>query len=117
MGMGLGELEIKQDSYDNEVLDSKSYSFGLTGNQVLFTTDQFLAGTTRLNIKGDSWFAYRQIAGRDAILADFHTNTHHLCIRTEGTHQFSFATGSTLSPTISIGMRNDVKDHQTVLRN
>ena len=98
MGLGLGELEIKQDSYDNEVLDSQSYSFGLTGNQVLFTTDQFLAGTTRLDIKGDSWFAYRQIAGRDGILADFHTNTHHIRIRTEGTHQFDFASGSTLSP-------------------
>ena len=80
-GMGLGELEIKQDSYDNEILDSQSYSFGVTGNQVLFTTDQFLAGTTRFNIKGDSWFAYRHIIGRDGILADLHTNTHHLRIR------------------------------------
>ena len=114
-GMGRGELEIIQESYDNEILDSESYSFGLTGNQVLFTTDQIFAGTTRVNIKGDSWFAYRHIAGRDSILADFHTNTHHLRIRTEGTHQFNFATGTTLSPSISIGMRNDVKDHQSVL--
>ncbi len=114
-GMGLGELEIKQDSYDNEVLDSQSYSIGLTGNQVLFTSDHIFAGTTRLSIKGDSWFAYRHIAGRDDILADFHTNTHHVRIRTESTHQFGFTTGSTLSPTISVGMRNDVKDQQSVL--
>ena len=114
-GMGLGELEIKQDSYDNEILDSQSYSFGLSGNQVLFTSNQIFAGTTRLNIKGDSWFAYRHIAGRDGILADLHTNTHHLRIRTEGTHQFSFATGTTLSPKISIGMRNDVKNDQSIL--
>ena len=114
-GIGHGELEIIQESYDNEILDSESYSFGLTGNQVLFTTDQIFAGTTRLNIKGDSWFAYRHIAGRDGILADFHTNTHHIRIRTEGVHQYNFATGSTLSPTISFGMRNDVKDHQSVL--
>ena len=114
-GMGLGELEIKQDSYDNEILDSQSYSFGVTGNQVLFTTDQFLAGTTRFIIKGDSWFAYRHITGRDGILADLHTNTHHVRIRTEGTHQFSFATGSTLRPLVSIGVRNDVKDLQSVL--
>ena len=114
-GMGLGELEIKQESYNNEILDSQSYSFGLSGNQVLFTSNQIFAGTTRLNIKGDSWFAYRHIAGRDGILADLHTNTHHVRIRTEGTHQFSFATGSTLSPTISVGMRNDVKDQQSVL--
>ena len=114
-GMGLGELEIKQESYNNEILDSQSYSFGLSGNQVLFTSNQIFAGTTRLNIKGDSWFAYRHIAGRDGILADLHTNTHHLRIRTEGTHQFSFATGSTLRPLVSIGVRNDVKDQQSVL--
>ena len=114
-GMGRGALEIIQESYDNEILDSESYSVGLTGNQVLFTTDQIFAGTTKVNIKGDSWFAYQHIAGRDGILADFYTNTHHLRIRTEGTHQFNFTNGTTLSPTISIGMRNDVKDHQTVL--
>ena len=113
LGLGRGELEIKQKSYDNEILDSTSYSFGLTGKQVLFTSDQILPGATKLTIEGDSWFAYRHIIGSDGILADFHTTTQHVQINTKGSHQFDFATGSTLRPHVSIGLRSDTKDNQS----
>ena len=115
IGLGQGEIDIKQETYANAILDSESYSFGLTGNQVLFTSNSIVNGTTSLSIKGDSWFAHQSIAGSDGIFADIHTNAHHLRIRSEGTHQFDFSTGSTLRPLVSIGIRNDVKDHQSVL--
>ena len=115
IGLGQGEIDIKQETYANAILDSESYSIGLTGNQVLFTSNSTVNGTTSLSIKGDSWFAHQSIAGSDGILADIHTNAHHLRIRSEGTHQFDFSTGSTLRPLVSIGIRNDVKDHQSVL--
>ena len=115
IGLGQGEIGVKQDSYADETLDSKSYSIGLNGNQVLFTSNSIANGTTKLSIKGDSWFAHQFIAGRDGILADIHTNAQHLQIRTEGSHQFDFASGSTFSPLISIGIRNDVKGDQSVL--
>ncbi len=115
IGLGQGEISIKQESYDDTTLDSESYSIGLNGNQVLFTSNNIENGATKLSIKGDSWFAHQFIAGRDGILADFHTNAQHLRIRTEGSHQFDFASGSTFSPLISIGIRNDVKDDQSVL--
>ena len=114
-GLGQGEIGIKQESYNDTILDSKSYSIGLNGNQVLFTSNNNSNGTTKLSIKGDSWFAHQFIAGRDGILTEIHTNAQHLRIRTEGSHQFDFASGSTFSPLISIGVRNDVKDHQSVL--
>ena len=115
IGLGQGEIGIKQESYADTVLESESYSIGLTGNQVLYTSNSSLSGTTNLSIKGDSWFAHQFIAGRDGILADFRTNAQHIRIRTEGTHQFDFATGSTLRPLVSVGVRNDVKDNQNVL--
>ena len=96
IGLGQGEIDIKQETYADTILDSESYSFGLTGNQVLFTSNNIENGTTSLSIKGDSWFAYQSIAGSDGVLADIHTNAHHLRIRSEGTHQFDFSTGSTL---------------------
>ena len=115
IGLGQGEIGIKQESYSDTTLDSESYSIGLNGNQVLFTSNNIANGTTKLSIKGDSWFAHQFIFGRDGILTDIHTNAQHLRIRTEGSHQFDFASGSTFSPLISIGIRNDVKDHQSVL--
>ena len=115
IGLGQGEIGIKQKSYSDTTLDSESYSIGLNGNQVLFASNNIANGTTKLSIKGDSWFAHQFIVGRDGILADIHTNAQHLRIRTEGSHQFDFASGSTFSPLISIGIRNDVKDHQSVL--
>ena len=115
IGLGQGEIGIKQESHSDTSLDSESYSIGLNGNQVLFASNNIANGTTKLSIKGDSWFAHQFIVGRDGILTDIHTNAQHLRIRTEGSHQFDFASGSTFSPLISIGVRNDVKDHQSVL--
>ena len=115
IGLGRGEFGIKQESYTDEILTSESYSIGLTGNQFLFSSDSILKGTTSLSIKGDTWLAHQFISGRDGILADIHTNVQHLGIRIEGSHRIDFATGSSLSPNVSIGLRNDVKDHQSVL--
>ncbi len=115
IGLGRGELEVKQKTYDNEILDSESFSFGLTGNQLLFTSDSIFDGITSLSFKGNSWFAHQFISGRDGILADFHTNSHHIHIRIDGTHQIDFTAGSTLSPIVSIGVRSDAKVHQSEL--
>ena len=46
----------------------------------------------------------------DLCSADLQTDAHYLRLRTEGTHQFSFALGSSLTPLISVGIRDDRKD-------
>ena len=114
-GLGRGELEIKEESYHNEILDSESYSIGLSGNQLLYTSDQAFTGTTRLSVTGESWFAHRFITGRDGVLADFQTNNQHVHISAEGSHHFEFVTGSTLSPHVTFGLRSDAKDHHSFL--
>ena len=70
-------------------------------------------GVTKLNIIGDSWFANNYIEGQADLLADLQTDAHYLRLRTEGTHQFSFARGSSLTPLISVGIRDDRKDQLT----
>ena len=114
-GFGLGEIGVDQNAYSYETLNSESYSYGLSGSQVLFTSDKILSGTSNLSIKGESWMAQQKIDGKDGILESVSTNSQHFSIRTEGTHQFDFATGSTLSPLVSIGVRNDEMDHLSVL--
>ena len=90
---GIGEFSIDQANYELENLGSRSYSFALSGRKELYSSNSILNGTTKLNIIGDSWFARNYIDGKDDVLADLQTNAHYLRIRTEGTHQFSFARG------------------------
>ena len=92
---------------------SRSYSLALSGRKELYSSNSIFNGTTKLNVIGDSWFARNYINGKDDVLADLQTNAHYLRIRTEGTHQFSFARGTSLSPLISIGIRDDRKDQLT----
>ena len=82
----------------------------------LFTSDKILSGTSNLSIKGESWLTHQNVDGKDGVLESVSTNSQHFRIRTEGTHQFDFATGATLSPLVSIGVRNDEMDHLSVFR-
>ena len=110
---GIGEFFIDQANYDLENLASRSYSLAFSGRKELYSSNSILNGTTKLNVVGDSWFARNYIDGKDEVSADLQTNAHYLRIRTEGTHQFSFARGTTLSPLISVGIRDDRKDQLT----
>ena len=110
---GIGEFSINQTDYGFETLTSRSYSFALSGRKELYASDSILNGVTNLNIIGDSWFASNYIEGQADLLADMQTDAHYLRLRTEGTHQFSFARGSSLTPLISVGIRDDRKDQLT----
>ena len=109
-GLGVGEFSINQTDYDIETLASRSFSFSLSGRKELYASDGIRNGTTRLNIIGNSWFATNYIGGHAGVLTDLQTDTHYLRLRTEGTHQFSFVRGSSLTPLISVGIRDDRKD-------
>ena len=109
-GYGIGEFTINQANYDFEVLASKSYSIALTGSKELYSTESILNGVTKLNIIGNSWLARLYVDGKDNILTDLQTDAHYLRISTQGTHQFEFERGSSLTPLISVGIRDDRKD-------
>ena len=112
-GLGIGEFNINQADYEFETLASRSYSFALSGRKELYTSDSILNGVTKLNIIGDSWFASNYIEGQADLLTNLQTDAHYLRLRTEGTHQFSLARGSLLTPLISVGIRDDRKDQLT----
>ncbi len=114
-GFGQGEIGIDQKEYSYETMNSETYTMGLSGSQVLFTSDSILNGTSNFSIKGESWFAHQYIDGKDGVLESISTNSQHFRIKTEGTYQFDFARGSSLGPLISVGVRSDEKDNLSVL--
>ena len=113
-GYGQGQIGIDQDAYKLETLDSELYSIGMSGSQLLFMSDSIWNGTSSLSVKGESWFATQNVDGKVGVLENINTIAQHLNIKAEGTHQFDFATGSTLNPIISVGLRRDVKDQLSV---
>ena len=115
-GLGIGEFSINQANYEFETLASRSYSFALSGRKELYTFDRNLNGETKLNIIGDSWFANNYIEGQTDLLAAVQIDAHYLRLRTEVTHQFSLARGFSLTPLISVGIRDDRKDQLNQLR-
>ena len=114
-GFGVGEFSVDQARYDVETLTSRSYSLALAGNKELYSTDSILNGNSKLNLIGESWMARQFIDGKDGVLADLQTDAQYYRIRTEGTHEFTFERGSTLTPKVSIGMRGDKKAEQSTL--
>ena len=95
-------------------LIANSYTFGLTGSQLLYSSDSILSGTSNLSVKGETWLARQSITGKDDILESIEIDAQHLNIRTEATHQFDLVDGSYLNPLISVGLRRDQKNRQSI---
>ena len=114
-GFGVGEFSVDQANYDVETLTSRAYSLALAGNKVLYSSDSILNGQSKLNIIGESWMARQYIDGKDGVLADLQTDAQYYRVRTEGTHEFAFDDGSSLTPLVSVGMRGDKKAEQSTL--
>ncbi len=109
-GYGVGELTIDQSDYSREALASKSYSLVLAGRKELYSSDTILNGITKLSIIGDSWFARQYVNGQDDLITNLQTDAQYYNVRTEGTYQYEFTGGSSLSPLISVGIRKDTKN-------
>ena len=109
IGYGVGEFGINQTNYDEENFASKSYSIALAGNKVLYASDSFFNGKSKLNIFGESWLAKKFITGKEGVLNNIQTDAHHLKFGTEGTHQIEYESGTSQIANTSIGLRSDSK--------
>ena len=106
-GYGVGEFGINQVNYDVENLASKSYSFVLAGNKVLYASDSILNGESKLNTYGESWLAKQFISGKEGVLTNIQTDAHHLRFGAEGTHQIEYENGISQIANTSVGLRSD----------
>ena len=112
VGHGSGEVEI-EDAAGTQASDltQRMAAAGLSGT--LMTSDELIAGgTTRLQAKGDAAFTEAEIDGAGTIAAaTLEAGRQRLMV--EGSHTRQLASGATLTPSVEIGMRNDVGDGET----
>ena len=112
VGHGSGEVEI-EDAAGTQASDltQRMAVAGLSGT--LMTSDDLIAGgTTRLQAKGDAAFTEAEIDGAGTIAAaTLEAGRQRLMV--EGSHTRQLASGATFTPSVEIGLRNDVGDGQT----
>ncbi len=112
VGHGSGDVEI-EDAAGTQAseLTQRMAAAGLSGT--LMASDELIVGgTTRLQAKGDAAFTEVEIDGAGTIAAGtLEAGRQRLMV--EGSHTRQLASGATFTPSVEIGLRNDVGDGET----
>ncbi|MDE0241482.1 MAG: autotransporter domain-containing protein [bacterium] len=111
-GQGWGEVEIEDASgTQSSDLVQRMAAAGLSGT--LVSSDEMITGgTTRLRVKGDAAFTETEVDGAGTIAAvELEAGRHRLLV--EGSHTRRLASGALFTPSVEVGMRNDVGDGET----
>ena len=118
VGYGWGDIEIE----DAQVRDGdpdypvrrsdttlKTAAAGTSGP--LMTDESLIAGgTTTLILKGEASWAQVEVEGDDGLIAQQTVNANRLRLALEGSHEQALASGSSLTPSLELGLRHDGGD-------
>ena len=103
-GYGTGEIELKPKGYDIEKTDTDVSTFLFGGSKELYSTDEFFGeNTLNINAKGDAWIAQQFIHGNGLNIDSAEVEVGNVRLGTEGTFDYTFETGSTLNPKLTLG--------------
>ena len=111
-GQGWGEVEIEEASgTQSSDLTQRMAAAGLSGT-LMSSADLIAGGTTRLRVRGDAAFTETEVEGSGGIAAlELEAGRHRLMV--EGNHTRRLASGALVTPSLEVGMRNDVGDGET----
>ncbi len=111
-GHGWGEVEI-EDAAGMQSSDMTQFMVAAGFAGTLVSSDEVIAGgTTRLRMKGDAAFTEAEIDGSGTIEAvTLDAGRHRLTL--EGSHTRRLESGAAFTPSLEVGMRNDVGAGET----
>ena len=111
-GHGTGEVEI-EDSVGTESSDLTQQMLALGASGPLMVDDELIeGGSTSLRLKAETAFTKAEIDG-SGTLESTTLNASRQRLMLEGVHDRELASGTTLSPSIELGLRNDGGDGET----
>ena len=112
-GYGWGEIEIDDELAETQARDLTQQMVAAGVNGPLASSDQQIeGGTTRLRLKGETAFTWADVDGAENI-GSTTLNASRQRLLLEGIHVRKLASGTTLTPSIEIGMRYDGGDGET----
>ena len=121
LGYGRGEIEIDDEQVrrgdtDNPVRHSdttlKTAALGARG-PVMSDGSLIAGGTTTLMLKGEASVAQVEVEGNDYLIEKQTVNANRLRLALEGSHEQALASGSSLTPSLELGLRQDGGDGVT----
>ena len=114
-GYGVGEIDIDQANYEPQTVSNTYHTLGISGNQRIYASDSILEGeSANFSITGQSCMQDKIYLAWKTSFIPCKTDASHYRIGIEGSHTQSLASGSTLKPNISVGLRGDGKDNQSI---
>ena len=112
-GFGSGEVELDDDPAGTQASDltQRMVAAGVSGP--LMSSDELMGGgTTNLNLKGEVAFTWADVEGSGTIEStSLSASRQRLML--EGEHVQKLASGTTFTPSLELGLRNDGGDGET----
>ncbi len=111
-GFGSGEIEL-EDSVGTQSSDltQRMVAAGVSGT-LMSSDEMFEGGTTNLRLKGEAAFTSTDVDG-SGTLESTSLSASRQRLMLEGAHVQKLASGSTFTPSLELGVRNDGGDGET----
>ena len=111
VGYGEGEVEIDDEEAGAQSSDSALRAAALGGQVRLFSDDDLIqGGTTALTLKGEAWAGRFDLKDDGGRMRGMEVDVRRLRLGLEGEHARRLVDGSTLTPSLELGLRHDDGD-------
>ncbi len=105
LGYGFGDVVLDDPDIDTQTSDLITRSVAVGGSG-----DLLQAGATTLRIKGQLQHTQVEVEGNTDLLRELTLDARRIRVALEGTHEYQFANGARLAPTVEVGLRQDGGD-------
>ncbi len=121
-GFGLGNIELKQNSYEIESTDSTFYKFGIYGDHQLYLTQDYTKNSSfKLEINGNSWMISYYLDEIPGLMKDLEYKANQHQVTAVGSYERAINLEDKFESNASIALRrnqvNQVSKFGLVLSN
>ena len=111
LGYGQGEIEIDDEQAGRQTSDTSLKTAAMGASGPLISDGSLIeGGRTTLMLKGEASVAQVEVEGDDDLIDKQTVNANRLRLALEGSHEQTLASGSSLTPSLELGLRHDGGD-------
>ena len=114
--LGAGIIEITQEKYQRETLDTQYGVLLASGRKGLISGKNLLNGKqSELSLHGESWYSTMFVSGKENLTNQIQSQVGLIRLFLEGEHQHEFDNGSMLEPKFTVGVRGENYNQNSIV--